>query len=394
MDMPGFSEPASAYPPEAAEADAASSSVGLGDGRTPFVTAEQAFRAIFDAAPYGLLLVASDGRIALTNGRLDAMFGYGPGELVGRAMELLLPSRHRGGHVELRQTYASQPTTRPMGSGRDLTGLRRDGVEFPVEIGLNAIDTDQGPLMCACVVDITARKRGELKLREANAQLEEFTQVASHDLRSPIRGIGNLIDFIREDYGDQAPESVKRNLARMSQRVAETERLIRDLLTYARAGRQVLKRDIIDLRSLIATVIELEAPPPGAHITVEAPEQTFEGARIPLETVIRNLLANAVRHHDLEEMNIAIVARYSGEHCIIEVRDDGPGIPEAAHLRIFRLFQTLSDKERKGGGLGLAVVQRLVEGHGGSILVESTDGKRGSTFRVWWPRFVRSEFDD
>jgi signal transduction histidine kinase len=157
--------------------------------------------------------------------------------LIGQPIEILLPHRDRAHHVALRDGFIKEPEVRPMGLGRDLAGRRRDGMEVPVEIALTYVDTPQGRLTCALVIDITTRKRAELRLREANIQLEEFTHVASHDLRSPLRGIANLIEFIEEDYGELAPPEVRRNLGRMADRVAAMERLIDDLLTYARAGR-------------------------------------------------------------------------------------------------------------------------------------------------------------
>lgn len=358
-----------------------------------FLGAEPAFRAIFDAAPYGLVLVDGDGMIVLTNPRLDAKFGYEHGELIGSSIELLLPERHRQGHVVERNGYVRDPSQRPMGAGRDLAARRKDGVEFPIEIGLCTIDVEGQRYTCACVVDITLRKRSEIQLRETNALLEEFTYVASHDLRSPVRGIGNLIEFVREDFGDEAPETVRRNLDRMSQRVEQLERLIDDLLAYARSGHRTSKLDLIDLRAIVAEVIALEAPGSEVTIVVDIPEMSFLGGRVPLATVIRNLLGNAIKHHDRERKEITIRARPVGKFCVIEVGDDGPGIPVVAQARIFRLFQTLAPGTKSSTGLGLAVVQRLVEGHGGTVSVRSEEGRRGTVFTVNWPLYPRSELD-
>jgi PAS domain S-box-containing protein len=366
-------------------------------GRTvqfaPFME-DSAFRAIFEAAPYGIILVDDSGVIILTNARLDTKFGYPVGSLVGRQLEVLLPQRHRVEHRGLRAGYVQAPTQRTMGAGRDLTGRRRNGVEFPVEVGLCTIDTPEGRLTCASVVDITTRKSVENRLRETNAQLEEFTYVTSHDLRSPLRGVSNLIEFVREDLGDEAPPAVVRNLDRMTTRIGQLERLMDDLLAYARASRRTAGRDVIDLRAIMTTIIDLQQAGDEVLFHLDLPEETFVGAATPLATVLRNLIANAIRHHDRTHKEVSVAAHFEPEFCVIDVSDDGPGIPETAQERIFRLFQTLDTKTVGENGLGLAVVQRLVDGHGGSISVHSHDGERGSCFRICWPRFVRSDLDD
>ena len=355
---------------------------------------ESGFRAVVEAAPYGMLLTDTRGIITMTNGRLNTMFGYAGAELLGQPIEMLLPRRQRQAHVAERDAYARSPTPRVMGSGRDLTGRRKDGIEIPVEIALSSVTTAAGRMSLAAVVDITQRKRAELKLSEANAQLEEFVYVASHDLRSPIRAIASLVDFIREDYGEISPPPLLRNLERMNQRVKRMEGLIEDLLVYAGASKRSVKIEPIDLPALIEDVLELDPLPSGMKLELDIDVPIFNGAKTPLTTVLRNLYNNAIKHHDRPGGCIKVYARETGEHCIIDVVDDGPGIPEAAQERVFRLFQTLMASDGKGSGLGLALVQRLVEGHGGRIELLSADGERGCTFRVWWPCFMRSDLVD
>jgi PAS domain S-box-containing protein len=355
---------------------------------------EDSFRAIVDVMPNGMLTTDALGRITMANQNLCAMFGYGKEELLGQPIEMLLPERHRVNHVPLRDGFSASPSKRLMGVGRDLTGLRKDGREMPVEIGLTSIMTESGPMTLAAVVDITMRKRAELKLREANAQLEEFTYVSSHDLRAPIRGIVTLLDWIKEDLGSAASEAVITNMGRMASRLARMDQLIGDLLNYARSGRRSTKTERIDLADLAAEIVELEPAPEGMKLSMDLCAQTIEGARIPLQTVLRNLYSNAIKHHDKPDGHIAIQAREVGSYCVISVIDDGPGIPESAQGRVFRLFQTLTTAERKGSGLGLAVAKRLTESHGGRIELTSVAQKPGCIFEVWWPKFMRSDLDD
>jgi PAS domain S-box-containing protein len=350
--------------------------------------------AVVESAPYGMLLADPCGKITLANRKLCEMFGYESAELLGQRVEMLLPERNRTLHVSQREVFAEAPVQRSMGSGRDLTGVRKDGREFPVEIGLSAVHTSDGPMALAAVVDITKRKRAELDLREANAQLEEFTYVASHDLKSPIRGIANLLEWIKEDLGETPPEGVAKNIDRMELRVQRMERLIEDLLTYARAGRRTTRVEHINVPQMIKEIADLDPLPAGMTLDLKVGVEQIEGARTPLSTALRNLYTNAIKHHDRADGRIGIEVREEGSYCVFSVVDDGPGIPESARARVFRLFQTLTASERMGSGLGLAVAKRLVENHGGRLELLPGAGERGCVFSIWWPRFARSDLND
>lgn len=354
--------------------------------------AEAMFERTVEAAPYGMLLADQDGVIRQVNAAIERQFGYSRTELVGQPLDQLLPARLRGAHAAHRQTYFAAPAVRSMGAERDLLAQRKDGSEFPVEIGLNPVRGDNGDVVLAAITDITTRKKLELELRQANADLEEFAYVASHDLKSPVRGIADLVEWIAEDLGEHANADVKHNLERVGTRVRRLERIIEDLLAYARAGRASSQVLAIDPKALLQEIVEVQNPPPGIVIATDVQAHAFTGARTPLETSLRNLVANAIKHHDRETGRIEIAAIEDERYCVFSVRDDGPGIPEKAQQRIFKMFQTLSKSEQNGSGIGLALTKRLVEAHGGRVTVASRDGVRGATFTIWWPRFaVRGE---
>lgn len=352
------------------------------------------FWPMFENAVSGLLIVSADGRIRKANKRLLSMFGYSHDDIVGHSVEMLLPMRARASHVGRRSEYVRHPTARPMGHGRDLTGLRSDGIEFPLEVGLNGLDINDERVIIATVIDITQRKRSEIQLREAQARLEEFSYVASHDLRSPIRGIANLIEFLREDLGEDARPELLRHVDRMTQRVEAAEKLITDLLAYARAGKNEATTDAVSLAKLVPWIVELEGLPEGFRVEIDVPEETFAGSETAIAMVVRNLISNAAKHHDKEQGTISVRGRLEHDWVVVEVTDDGPGIPEAAQDRVWRLFQRLNPARGNGSGLGLALVRRLVEGNGGAISLHSSDGERGTTFRVQWPRYVRADQND
>lgn len=356
---------------------------------------EWAFRGLFDASPYGLLIVGDDGKIAMVNRILAEALGYAPSALVEQPLDMLLPERYRQNHGSLMSGYRATGEARMMGRGRDLTALHRDGSELPVEIGLSRVRWQRKMMTLAAVTDISTRKRLELDLRQANANLEEFTYVASHDLRSPLRGIADLVEWIQGDLGADPPAEVVRNLGRVSQRIHRMERLIDDLLSYARAGRAATEYEPVDLAALARGVLEIQPVPPGMTFDIELDVPPFQATKTPLETALRNLIGNAIKHHDRATGRIRIHGREDDSYCLISVVDDGPGIPGTAKERIFKLFQTLTATERGGSGIGLALTKRIVEVHGGRIEVESpvADG-RGSCFRFWWPRFPRRTTDE
>ena len=346
---------------------------------------EANFKQIVDASPVGNLMVDNHGTIQLVNPRLCQLFGYEPHELVGKSLEILLPYSYRQGHVGLRNAFMEQPDARVMGAGRDLSGLRKDGSEVAVEVGLSPIETENGPAVVAAVTDISQRKKMELDLRQLNSDLDEFTYIASHDLRAPLRGIASLVEWISEDLEAGNSSSVQKNLERINVRVTRMERLIDDLLEYAWAGRERKEFHEIEISALLDDVIALIDVPEQFDIEIHTDIDHILSARTPLETVLRNLISNAIKHHDRDRGRIEVMVVTEGSFCVFSVKDDGPGIPAAAQQRIFRLFQTLSGKRQENAGLGLAFSKRLVESYGGSMEVLSQQGQRGTTFRFSWP---------
>jgi PAS domain S-box-containing protein len=231
------------------------------------------------------------------------------------------------------------------------------------------------------------RRQAEAALRQANANLNEFTYVVSHDMRAPLRGIADLVDWIGEDLGPAAPPQVRHNLQRAGQRIERMEGLIDDLLSYARAGRAATEHTLVDLEALVREILEIQAAPPGFEVRLAIAVQPFQATRTPLATVLRNLLANAIKHHDRPSGHVRVEARPDGTgFCEISVTDDGPGVAPGARAGLFTLFETTSSSAQGGSGIGLALARRLIDVHGGRIEVESpvADG-RGTCLRFWWP---------
>lgn len=357
-----------------------------------FVTAERRFTNLFEALPVGILIVDSQLRIVKTNKTLASEFGYACEELVGKPLATLIPQRYRADHPVHVREYMQAPSPRIMGCGGDVTGLHRSGEEFPIEIALTRHENARHPLFMAIVTDVSYRKRAEAAMQQTNAQLEEFTYVASHDLRSPLRGIADLVGWIREDLEETelSPE-VQHNFDRITLRIERAEQMIDDLLKYARIGIRNPDMETIDPEQLVEEALTLTAIPDTFRVEREVCASGLRAPRAPLSTSLRNLLSNAVKHHGGESGTIAIRVSEEGRFTVFTVEDDGQGIPSGNEERIFKLFHRGST-ETEGDGVGLAFTRRMINAHGGMINVTSPGTMGGARFDIYWPRILLKEF--
>lgn len=230
-----------------------------------------------------------------------------------------------------------------------------------------------------------ARDAVQTELERSNAELDSFAYVASHDLKAPLRGIRNLAEWIAEDLGSASDET-KHNLELLRRRVDRLDGLLESLLEYARAGRSEDVIGSVDTRKLVADIAEYLAPKKGFSIVCEGELPTLTTARPPLEKVLRNLMGNALKHHDRTSGTVVVSAATRGGFTEFRVTDDGPGILPEFHEKIFQMFQTLKPRDEvEGSGMGLAIVKKTVESLGGTIRVESAPPARGTAFVFNWP---------
>ena len=234
--------------------------------------------------------------------------------------------------------------------------------------------------------ELVLRRRVEVELESRNADLEQYAYAASHDLKSPLRGIGHLAQWIEEDLGEQASDGMRENVKLLRGRVQRLDALLDDMLAYSRAGRVDTEILQVDTGELIQEVIELTDVPPGfqVHTTGELP--SLRTARTPLKQVLLNLVSNAINHHDRSEGFVRLSVHEQGQMYEFRVEDDGPGIPAERREKAFQIFQTLRPRDEvEGSGIGLAMVKKLVESQGGEIRVELGPDGRGSLFIFTWP---------
>lgn len=365
---------------------------------------EERMRQIIEAAPNGIVMVNEAGVMEIVNRQAEHIFGYDRAELLGQPVEKLIPAPSAGHHAQHRADFFSRPAPRAMGAGRDLFGLRKDGKEFPVEIGLAPITTDEGMKVLASIVDITERKKSaqlllahqrdleksNRELVRINKELETFAYVASHDLKSPLRGIAQLSNWIDEDLQAQEYEGVSGHTTLLRSRILRMEKLLDDLLAFYRAGKIDTNQRLVDVKRMAMDLFEMQNLKPGLRLTAEASLPVFVTPAVAFEQVLRNLFSNAIKHHDKDEGLIRLTYReLKNDYFEFSVCDDGPGIPEQYQQRIFGMFQTLKPRdELEGSGMGLALIKKIVENYNGEIRVHSVG--RGTCFIFTWPKQWRT----
>lgn len=362
---------------------------------------EERMRQIIEAAPNGIVMVNHQGLMEVVNRQAEVIFGYERAEMLGEPVEKLIPQHVAQSHPHHRNTFFIKPEPRAMGAGRDLYGLRKDGSEFPVEIGLAPISTDEGMKVLASIVDISERKRSaqlllahqrdleksNRDLARINKELETFAYVASHDLKSPLRGIAQLSSWIDEDLQAQEYDNVPGHTKLLRSRILRMEKLLDDLLIFYRAGKMDTNQRLIDVRRMAVELFEMQNFKPSLRLVTDENLPVFTTLATPFEQVLRNLLSNAIKHHDKEEGVIRISCRDLNEATFeFSVCDDGPGIPEQYQQRIFGMFQTLKPRDEvEGSGMGLALIKKIIENYGGEITVQSAG--RGTCFVFTWPKY-------
>ncbi len=335
-----------------------------------------------------MLVVDRAGRIRYGNPVAAKIFGYAPDEIGELAIEDLIPERLRLKHQAHRAGFSACPHARAMGGAEyTLFARRKNGTEFPADVSLAPIETDEGHLVVATVYDITERKRAEeyktrliQDLEHANEELKNFAYVVSHDLKAPLRAIGSLADWISTDYGDKFDDEGKQQMRLLIGRVRRMDGLIDGILQYSRVGRIRESCVAADLNALVHEIVDLLQPPPHIAVTVENRLPTITAERTRIQQVFQNLIGNAIKYMNKPAGEIHIGCMADSDGWRFYVRDNGPGI-EARHFeKIFQLFQTLAPRDRvESTGVGLALVKKIVEQYDGKVWIESRVGE-GSTF--------------
>ena len=360
---------------------------------------------MLEAAPDAIVIVRGDGRISLVNRQAEAFFGYDRGEMLGQPIEMLLPERFRTDHVGYRERYTVAPRTRPMGEGLELYGRCKDGSEFPVEISLSPLQTDEGTLIISVVRDISSRlavahalrrakdeaEQAQAVAEDANRAKSEFLSRMSHELRTPLNAILGFAQLLELDAVEAEQRESIEQILKAGRHLLD---LINEVLDIARieAGRLQLSAEPVQAGDLIREARDLVQPLASEEgITLDTRHAVdymrfVVADRQRLKQVILNLLTNAIKYNRPNGAVTVACERAGADRVRINVSDTGRGIPTEMMSRLFVPFDRLGadQSEVEGTGLGLALSQRLTEAMGGTLGVESVVG-RGSTFWVELP---------
>ena len=345
--------------------------------------ADRKFKALLESAPDAIVIVDQQGSITLLNTQAQKLFGYSSEELLGQKIEVLVPAKYRDNHPGHRSAFSADPKVRPMGAGLELFGLHKDGSEFPVEISLSPLETEEGSFVMSAIRNVSDRKRVEQALQRANSELEAFAYSVSHDLRAPLRTVDGFSLAVLEDYASILPDEGAKYLQLIREGAQKMGQLIDDLLEFSRLGRQSISRRQIDVNQLVGEVIEsLAELRRDRAVKINAAKlPPCSGDLALTRQVWQNLISNALKYsRGRTPAVIEIGSTIENNATIYFVRDNGTGFNMKYYEKLFGVFQRLHRSEDfEGTGVGLAIVHRVLDRHGGKIWAEAVPDK-GATF--------------
>jgi signal transduction histidine kinase len=223
-------------------------------------------------------------------------------------------------------------------------------------------------------------------LKRKNSELDQFAHIVSHDMKAPLRGIDNLVNWIEEDHWSELSPKVKEYVELIRTRIIRGENLINGILSYSRVGQHTIEKEVVDLNQVLSEISQSFARPSKLEIKIQPNMPVLETERVPLLQVFNNLISNAVKYNDKPVGKIEISCQEKNDHFLFGIEDNGPGIAAQYHDKIFKIFQTLNGNSFENTGVGLAIVKKILDDRNQKITVQSAPGN-GSIFSFTWPKY-------
>ena len=353
---------------------------------------EERYRGLLEAAPDAMVVVNQSDEIVLLNLQAETQFGYSRDELIGRKVTDIIPIGFAERLVADKLRTPEEALAQEIGAGIELTALRRDGGEFPIEIMLSPLESADGMLVTSAIRDISVRKAAEVdliekiaELKRSNEELSQFAYIASHDLQEPLRMVSSYTQLLAQRYVGKLDSDADEFIAFAVDGATRMQGLIQDLLAYSRIGTAQIGVTRVSSQTALGTAVKNLSSAifdSGALVTSD-PLPTVQADELQLVLLFQNLVGNAIKYRTARTPEVHISAVQNRGRWQFLVRDNGLGIEPQYYERIFGMFQRLHNRrEFSGTGIGLAICKKIVERHGGEISVTSKPA-HGSTFSFY-----------
>lgn len=358
------------------------------DAEVALKDSESRIRAIINSALDAVITIDESGSVTAWNQQAADIFGWTYEEIIGKTLsETIIPHVHRKGHDSGMKNFLKTGEGPVLNNRIEIVGLKKTGEVFPIELAIVPIKLEKEWFFSAFVRDITEKKAIEVRqekllarLEAANKELRDFAYVVSHDLKAPLRAIGSLTQWIAEDYADKFDDDGREQLRLLTGRVARMRDLINGILNYSQVGRTHQKTSRVSLAETVAQVVDLLGSDGQQAVQMVGNFPDMILNPVSIQQVFMNLISNGIKYGDKDPCKIEVGGEKREKDWMFWVKDNGPGIDPKYHDKIFRIFQTLSARDKvEATGIGLAIVRKMVHLYGGKIWVESTVNE-GATF--------------